>query len=203
VSVVRNSYCPRSKELCKLGEDILTRIHFIPRVTSDSIEKLLKYATVVLQPFPFDGSKTATDALGAGIPVVTLPQKYLKGRLTTTFLLSMVLHELYEDAEVYVCCIASSVDDYLTKALRLGTNNEYRSRVSTAIQRNKYRIYDYKTIGEEWTRFLIRALEIPLTIELEQQVKINPLLNRINDEIMIEHQAWWKRKQLYEIMNHS
>jgi predicted O-linked N-acetylglucosamine transferase (SPINDLY family) len=200
LSTVKNEYCTSSEELCKVAKDILTRIHFIPRVTSYSIERLLKHATVVLQPFPFDGSKTATDALSAGVPVVTLPQRFLKGRLTTTFLLSMFLHDIYEDSSVYTCCIASSIDDYVTKVLRLGTDEEYRNRLSTAILLRKDMIYNHDEIGKEWTRFLIRALGIPLTQELLGQIQLNHLTNKINDEIMIEHQAWWRRKRLYQIM---
>ena len=65
---------------CKNANEILSRIHFIPRVKSDILKYVFDQATVILHPFPFGGSKTASDALKSGVPLVTYPQPFLRGK---------------------------------------------------------------------------------------------------------------------------
>lgn len=65
---------------CKKAIEILMRIHFIPRVKSDIMKYVFDQATVILHPFPFGGSKTASDALRSGVPLVTYPQPFLRGK---------------------------------------------------------------------------------------------------------------------------
>ena len=65
---------------CEAAQEILSRVHFIPRVKSDVMNQILLGASVILHPFPFGGSKTASDALALGVPLVTYPQKYLRGK---------------------------------------------------------------------------------------------------------------------------
>lgn len=64
---------------CREANSLLSRIHFIPRVKSDKMELIFAQATVVLHPFPFGGSKTASDVFKSGVPLVTYPQPYLRG----------------------------------------------------------------------------------------------------------------------------
>ena len=79
-SRVREKMCFNSNNLCYEARRILSRIHFIPRVQSQHLQKVYEKADVVLHPFPFGGSKTASDALKLGIPLVTWPQPYLRGK---------------------------------------------------------------------------------------------------------------------------
>lgn len=76
---IKHKLCHNPLELCSSAQKILSRVHFIPRVRSDKLKAVLQRSTVILHPFPFGGSKTASDAFNAGIPLVTYPQKYLRG----------------------------------------------------------------------------------------------------------------------------
>ena len=80
----------------------------------------------------FGGSKTASDAINAGVALVTYPQQYLRGRMASVFFKAMALGEV--DPDTSSCCIANSVSDYVTKALRLASDQDYRSRVVHAIR---------------------------------------------------------------------
>lgn len=208
ITTARKEFCRNEDEdfLCKEAKDILSRIHFVPRKTTDELATFLKRATVILQPFPFDGSKTASDAIRAGVPIVTLPQKYLKGRLTTTFLHTMALHNFSEELSVYSCCIASSFEDYLSKALRLGTDHQYWNEISKAIMHQKDRIFDFEEITMEWTLFLVRSMGIPLTPELKQDIfsKVQNLqqLKDFNAEIILQQQKWWMKKKRNSFLQH-
>ncbi len=50
------------------------RVLFFPRApNSDRFMEFISVVDVMLHPFPFDGSKTAADALAMGLPTVTWP----------------------------------------------------------------------------------------------------------------------------------
>lgn len=167
-TVLKERLCGSSNTECPSMTDAYARIHFIARVTSDQIINLMQQASVILHPFPFGGSKTAFDAINAGVPIVTYPQKYLRGRMAAVFLRFMDLHEL----EAGSCCIASSVSEYVTKAIRLASDESYRTRVKHAFQERRNRIFDDKFIALEWGKLLTRALHIKASEE--------DLLSRMN-----------------------
>lgn len=116
-----------------------------------------------LPPLKFGGSKTASDALNAGAPLVTFPQPYLRGRMAAAFIRAMELGKV--DADAASCCIASSVSDYVTKAMKLASDHEYRSRVVRAIKMQSERIFDEVMVSFEWGRLLTRALGIRISDE--------------------------------------
>ena len=111
----------------------------------------------------FGGSKTASDAINAGVALVTYPQQYLRGRMASVFFKAMALGEV--DPDTASCCIANSVSDYVTKALRLASDQDYRSRVVHAIREQSDRTFDEKQISVEWGKLLTRAIGIRISEE--------------------------------------
>jgi len=133
----------------------------LPRVKSDEVLSLMEKASVILHPFPFGGSKTASDAINAGVPLVTYPQPYLRGRMAASFIRSMALGEVDQDVES--CCIANSVSDYVTKAIRIASDEDYHSKIVYAIQQRSDRIFNEKMVSYEWGRLLTRALGVSVS----------------------------------------
>jgi predicted O-linked N-acetylglucosamine transferase (SPINDLY family) len=162
-NVLSERFCGSRSADCPAMVDAYSRVHFVARVTSDQVLDLMKEASVILHPFPFGGSKTAFDAINSGTPIVTYPQQYLRGRMAAVFLRFMDLHEI--DSDAATCCIANSISDYVSKAIRLASNENYRFRVSRAIQQRRTRIFDDNFIALEWGRLLTRALGINATEE--------------------------------------
>ncbi|RLO04848.1 hypothetical protein DYB28_006007, partial [Aphanomyces astaci] len=100
--------------------EMWNRVHFRPRVGgSDAFLKLLSVADVVLHPFPFGGSKTSADALLLGLPLVAMKTPFLRSRMAYSFYLHMDMLD----------CVASTEDEYIAIALRLGTDAVYRSDI--------------------------------------------------------------------------
>jgi protein O-GlcNAc transferase len=153
-------------------QSFLSRIHFMARIPSDQVIDFFQRSgtsSVVLQPFPFDGSKTTSDALKAGIPLVTFPQPHLRGRMTSTLVRAMFADQVPND--IAMCCIADGVSDYVSKALRLTSDLQFRNRVSAAIQERSHRIFNNKSVSLEWGKFLTRALEQKISDqELEYEI---------------------------------
>jgi len=158
-------FCPDNDNTanCVMSELALKRIHFIPRVQSDQMAAVLSLGTVVLHPFPFGGSKTAFDALLAAVPLVTFPQPYLRGRMAASFFITMELHTFDPSVGASVCCVASSISDYVSKSIRLGNDKIYRDKVIVALKARNHRISDDKQTSFEWARFLARAMGVGLS----------------------------------------
>jgi len=86
------------------------RLVFAERVASMT-DHLARYraADLFLDTFPYNAHTTASDALGAGLPVLTLPGQSLASRVASSLLQSLGLPEL----------IASGQDDYERLAIEL------------------------------------------------------------------------------------
>jgi hypothetical protein len=77
----KNNKGPEAEaEEAEILKKVFSRLHLLPRVSSERFQHLVSLADAALHPFPFDGSKTAADMLQAGVPYVTLPAEYLRGR---------------------------------------------------------------------------------------------------------------------------
>jgi len=85
----------------------------------------------------------------------------------------------------------------VTKAIRLASDDDYRSRVAQAIQQRSYRIFDDKSVSFEWGRLLTRALQVRISDEeIRANVGFVPQA-RHEDEYMSkameDEQARWRR----------
>ena len=107
------------------------RIRFLPRLSGADFIRAQALADVVLDTPGFSGGKTSLEAFAVGQPVVTMPSRYLRGRLTYGFYRRMGLDDL----------IASSLDDYVARAVRLGTEARYRSEVKARIAERAPRLW--------------------------------------------------------------
>ncbi len=103
----------------------------------------------MLHPFPFDGSKTSSDGLALGIPVVTLASTFLRGRMALSF---------YKHMEIYDC-IAHSISEYVDIAVRLALDTEHRMAVSRAIQERSHLMFENMEVVREWENFLWMAMK--------------------------------------------
>jgi protein O-GlcNAc transferase len=103
------------------------RLIFAPRVASME-EHLARYslADVFLDTFPFNAHTTASDALWAGVPLVTLQGHSIASRVAASLLTCLDCPEL----------ITQSLEDYVTLAHRLATDPDllgsFRERLQTA-----------------------------------------------------------------------
>lgn len=61
------------------AESLWSRVHLLPRQSKPDALRLLREIDVVLQPFPFDGSRTSSEALGLARPTVSMPRRQVRG----------------------------------------------------------------------------------------------------------------------------
>ena len=127
-----------------LGPVLYTRLHVIERVSSEKFLALLRIADVILHPFPFDGSRTSADGLIVGVPVITLPAEYLRGRMGAAFFRTMNMPEL----------VARNRSEYVQMAARLGTDKIHLQHVKQKIQERLSLIWEDMEYVHSWYRFL-------------------------------------------------
>jgi predicted O-linked N-acetylglucosamine transferase (SPINDLY family) len=106
-----------------LGEHA-DRVVWLARGPRDRFRQLLPLFDVLLDPLHFGGGHTSYEAFAYGVPVVTLPARYLRGRLTLAMLRQMGLEQ-----ELAV----KTIGEYVERAVRLANDRAERKRLSGAI----------------------------------------------------------------------
>ncbi len=108
-----------------------SRMRFLPRLSGADFIRAQGLADVVLDTPGFSGGKTSLEGFSMGQPVVTMPSRYLRGRLTYGFYRRMGLDDL----------VAASLDDYVEKAVRLGTDVAYRNEARARVAERSPRLW--------------------------------------------------------------
>jgi len=103
--------------------DVLGRVRWLRALPNPEYLALLATADVLLDPISFGGGNTSYEALAMGTPVVTLPGDQLRNRITWALYAKTGYTEPAVDSE----------EEYVEKAVLLGTDREYRRSVSERI----------------------------------------------------------------------
>jgi CRISPR-associated protein Csy1 len=122
------------------------QIKFLPRTTPERFRSILALADVVLDTLHWSGGNTSLDALSVGVPIVSNPGAFMRGRQSLEMLTALGLTEL----------IAASEDDYVKIAIRVAVDFEYNRSLRGNISANDGKVFDQKEP--------IRALETQLEI---------------------------------------
>jgi predicted O-linked N-acetylglucosamine transferase (SPINDLY family) len=127
--------------------DVADRIHFIRRLQQPEFMNFLSLIDVMLDPFPYGGGNSSLEAFSFGIPVVTLPTQFLRGRITQAFCQRLGL----------ASCIARDARDYVEIARRLGTDEPFRREIQAQILTNAPRLFGDESAVRDLEDFLRRA----------------------------------------------
>ena len=129
--------------------DLAHRIHFIPRLGQNEFLDLLNRCHVLLDTIHFSGGISSAEAFSLGKAVVTWPHPFLMpGRIT---------YGCYRQLGVEAC-VARDFDDYVAKAVRLGTDAPYRAEVEAAIRAGRDRLFGQATVVRELESFFEDAV---------------------------------------------
>lgn len=103
---------------------LMDRVVVLPRRPLDGFIAVIAAADVVLDTWPFGAGNTNYQTFAMGVPVVTLPGRWIRGRGT----LAHYRHMEIED------CIAASPEAYVDIAVRLGTDRPWREMIAERIR---------------------------------------------------------------------
>ena len=100
------------------GIDYTRRVIWQPMRTPDEFRALLSVCDVMLDTRHWSGGNTSLDALAAGLPIVTHPGRFLRGRQSAAMLRSIGLPRLIADESAAFAHIAAEVANDSAAPLR-------------------------------------------------------------------------------------
>lgn len=122
-------------------------VTFIPWQSGAAFYGLLERAAVFLDTIGFSGFNTAMHAVECGLPIVTREGRFMRGRLASGILKRMGLAEL----------VAASDEDYISLAVRLMTDADYRAGVRERIAASRGVLFEDMAPIRAMEDFLVQA----------------------------------------------
>ena len=122
------------------------RLIFAERLSREKHLERLMLADVALDTRIYNGHTTTTDALQAGVPVVTKIGNHFASRVSTSLLLSLGLDEL--------CC--KNLRSYKEKVIEICTSKEVKSKIldKLVVKNNFEKIHDNKLFAKNLEKTL-------------------------------------------------
>lgn len=122
------------------------QLKFLPRMESAYFRRVLAAADVVLDTVHWSGGNTSIDAFAAGVPVVTLPGRFMRGRQTAGMLELMGMPEL----------IAKSPEDYVRIAVEVARDRDRNAQLRRAIAERRGVLFDQPAPVAAFAEALLR-----------------------------------------------
>ena len=104
------------------------RLFFAPKLPLDEYLARYRVADLFLDTFPYNAGTTASDALWAGLPVLTMQGRSFASRMASSLLTAIDLPEL----------ITSSKDEYINKAVQVATQEGLINELRVKLDKNKH-----------------------------------------------------------------
>jgi protein O-GlcNAc transferase len=122
---------------------------FLPRQDSKGYINLNLISNVFLDTLGWSGGNTTLEAIAYGLPVVTLPGKFMRGRQSYGFLKFIEVTDT----------IANSEDDYIKIAVRLGLDCQWRDKIIQRMKDRQHLLFEDKQCVEALEDFYRGAVE--------------------------------------------
>jgi CRISPR-associated protein Csy1 len=100
------------------------QIKLLPLMSHRDFRRVMTVADVMLDTLHWSGGSTSLDALANGLPIVTLPGRFMRGRQSAAMLRAVGVDEL----------IVRDAREYVELALRVASDSEYRDALSSRIR---------------------------------------------------------------------
>lgn len=134
----------------RLGESMpADRILLLPRVPNERFSAFLSLADVVLDTRPFGAGRLAYECMALGVPIVTWPGDFMRGR---------VVNGLYRQMELGDC-VAADAAGYVDTAVRLATDRTWRDAVVTRIRERAPAVFGQVGAARELAAFFRQAVD--------------------------------------------
>jgi protein O-GlcNAc transferase len=118
---------------------------FLPRMEMGAYIAAMGMCDIFLDSIGWSGNNTAMESLAHNLPIVTWPGSQMRGRHSAAILWMIGVTET----------IAASLDDYVTLAVRLARESDWRRSVVTRMAANKHRAYRDRAAIAGLEQFLI------------------------------------------------
>jgi protein O-GlcNAc transferase len=133
----------------KYGLDYEKHCLFLPRQHREGYVNLNLVSDIFLDTLGWSGGNTTLEAIAYGLPIVTLPGRFMRGRQSYGFL------NLIEVTET----IANTEDDYIEIAARLGLDSQWRHTIIQKMSRKQHLLFEDTQCVVALEKFYRSAIE--------------------------------------------
>lgn len=126
------------------------RVRFLPSQNHPDFISLNAMSAVSLDPIHFGGGNTTYEALAVGLPVVTLPSKFLRARISQA---------LYRQMG-YCDCVVETPEQYVERAVQLGSDADYRRAASEQILASCPALFEDQRAVDEYAKFFRSVVRV-------------------------------------------
>jgi predicted O-linked N-acetylglucosamine transferase (SPINDLY family) len=131
--------------------DVAHRVLYLPRLARPKYFAILMRASAVLDTFHFGGGNTIYQAFGLGVPVVTLPGGFARGRIA---------YGLYRKMQIEAL-IARDPEHYVDLAVRLATDGAFRASMLDMIAQRSQGLFENHEAVHAFERWLEEVCRAP------------------------------------------
>jgi predicted O-linked N-acetylglucosamine transferase (SPINDLY family) len=128
--------------------DVIERVIFLPRLPYGDYLAFLRLADVLLDTLHFCAGTTTYHALSLGVPLVTLPGAFSRGRGTDA---------VYRRIGVFDC-IATDPEDYVRRAIAIANDRSLRQAIGRAFRERIGVLFSNTGGAEEMGAFFVDAV---------------------------------------------
>ena len=121
-----------SRTFERYGLPIRERVRVLPPLPHEQFLRINLVCDAMVDTLHWSGGNTSLDALACGLPIVTLPGAYMRGRQSAGMLSLLGMPEL----------IARDVDDYVRIATRLAAEPAWRASLRERIRKAHAALFD-------------------------------------------------------------
>ena len=114
------------------GLDAAHHVVMLPQLDAAHYAGLNAAADIYLDSLEWSGGNTTLEAASRGLPIVTLPGRFMRGRHSTAILRQMGIE----------ATIARNKDDYVQIAARLANEPAWRQEMAAAVRAGEAKLYD-------------------------------------------------------------
>jgi protein O-GlcNAc transferase len=122
---------------------------FLPYLDPAKYHAINLLSDIYLDSIGWSGCNSSLEALACNLPIVTIPGTFMRGRHTSAILTMMNMTET----------IASTLDEYISFAVRLGKDLQWRKQISKMISENKHLVYRDKTCITGLEDFFVKIVK--------------------------------------------
>lgn len=126
---------------------VVSRVVFLPRLPYSEYLSFLQLADVLLDTVHFGAGTTTYHALALGVPLVTLPGAYSRGRGTDA---------AYQRIDV-PDCVATDPNDYVRRAVAIANDRSLRDMIGTTIRKRIGGLFSNAAGAQEIEAFFVDA----------------------------------------------
>ena len=132
------------KSFAKAGLAASNHVIFLPRMNGAAFDALTRRMDVLIDSLGWSGGNTTLGAIEAGIPLITCPGAFMRGRHSSAMFTMMDMPS----------AIADSQEAMVEKLVELGQRPEARTEIRQAMLARKEALYEDKSLIAAFDAFL-------------------------------------------------